>query len=147
MSVMKAAAVVLMFLVISFRSCGEAEGHTEVELWLDPLYAEGTLYMNPVVTYEGSDEAEFEFSQTIAMITRVEDEDGIIFMIEDSGEEFLVNEVLYSGEEIEGDTLELDLLPGMYEVHIEAEYGLKPAGETSFEEYEHKMKQKIDIRD
>ncbi|UTR08683.1 hypothetical protein MM300_12010 [Evansella sp. LMS18] len=144
---MKAAGVVFMLLsAITFRSCGEAEGHTEVELWLDPLYAEGTLYMTPVITYEGSDEAEFEFSQTIAMITRVEDEDGIIFMKEDSDGEFLVNEVLYSGEEIEGDTLELDLLPGMYEVHIEAEYGLKSAGETSFEEYEHKMKQKIDIR-
>ncbi|WP_078592714.1 hypothetical protein [Evansella clarkii] len=144
---MKAAAVVLMFLVISFRSCGEAEGHTEVELWLDPLYAEGTLYMTPVITYEGSVEAEFEFNQTIATITKVEDEDGIIFLKEDSDGEFHVKEVLDSGEELEGDTLALELLPGIYEVHIEAEYGLKTAGEPAFEEYGHQMQQKIDIRD
>ena len=145
---MKMFAVMFMFLsVITFRSCGEAEGHSYVDLRLDPVYIGETIYLTPVVTYNGIDPGTMEYNHSIARIEKViNDSEEVVYENKGSGTEYIMNAVLENGEEEPGETVELKLEPGLYEVHLIADYKMQHDNGAEDTDHHHKMRQTIEVK-
>ncbi|SDZ12046.1 hypothetical protein SAMN05421736_106149 [Evansella caseinilytica] len=148
---MKELAVVLVVLsVISLKSCNEAPSHEEVELKLLPSYVDGVLYLTPVISYLGDGAATCWYSDAVAWIEKVTDENGTVIYeqeaLENSGEH---RSVITDEDNLPGLTAEIKAEPGMYEVWLNADYYLEEGEqleEMPEKRYSHKIKQKIEVK-
>ncbi|UTR13365.1 hypothetical protein MM221_11990 [Salipaludibacillus sp. LMS25] len=147
---MRSLSVIIMVLsVITFRSCDDLKPHDDVTLELDAIYSGGTLYLTPYIVYEGEDEATFQFGSSIAWIDKVQHEGEMIYEYEGEPVDVDQQTTMEHEDERGGFTIELAVEPGLYEVHMTANYfmyidewqeeGLPP-------EYGHFKIQTIDVQ-
>ncbi|SDO32988.1 hypothetical protein [Alkalicoccus daliensis] len=131
--------------VITLQGCNEAGAHEEVTLSLAPEYSGGTLYVSPVVTYEGEEEAVFQFGHSIARIVEIREEDELLFEGEEEDVDVDQQTTMEEDDERTGYTVELDVEPGIYTIKAEAEYHIVTA-ENELEKYRHELQQKVEVQ-
>lgn len=135
--------LLLSLSVITFRSCGDLEGHENVELEVNPVYSGGVLSVTPYVLYDGEGEATFKFGSNIAWIDKIESEDEIIYEYEGETIEVDQQTTLETEDQRNGFAVELELEPGTYEVYMSANYFIKNESDEQNEEFEEHLHKKI----
>ncbi|ADU28582.1 hypothetical protein [Evansella cellulosilytica] len=146
---MKSLSVIFVLLsMITFRSCGEAQAHSDVTLTLTPSYVEDTLYLTPVITYLGDNLTTFIYVNEMAYIERVEtDEEEVIYEHDDSGFDVDQRLELDEEDEVAGNTVVLEgIEPGFYVVHLVADFSTE-LEEGMEQDFSHRMRQTIEVRD
>ncbi|QKS70160.1 hypothetical protein FLK61_25665 [Paenalkalicoccus suaedae] len=141
--------------VITFRSCGDAGPHEDVRFTVEPIYAEGTLYVTPVLTYRGEEDLLFQYEDDIAWVTSITNanDEELYVRAEDETEDqadALSAEVrLAEDEEARGETIQVEVDPGQLEIYIEAAYSVTreegQADERTQDHY-HEIRQLIDVQ-
>jgi len=129
--------------VITFRSCGDLEGHESVQLEVNPVYSEGVLSLTPSVLYEGEGDATFLFGSTIAWIDKIESEEEIIYEYESEPIELNQQTMLETDDRRNGFVVELEVEPGTYDVYISANYFIENNSHEQNEELEEYFHEKI----
>jgi hypothetical protein len=135
--------------VITFRSCGDLEGHENVQLEVNPVYSGGVLSLTPYVLYEGEEEETFEFGSNIAWIDKIENGEEVIYEFEAETLDIDQQTTLEKGDQRNGSRVELELGPGSYDVYMSASYFIKhDLNEDSGEpmEYFHEKIQTVEIQ-
>ena len=121
--------------------------HEDVELTFSPVYSNGMLKLTPVVTYIGEDPAIFTYEGSIARVESVKSDEDVLYEYKE-GEQLLseVRSTLEKDDERYGNTIELEVEPGMYHVYVIAEYWLQYDEEGKKERYYHTLKQTIEVK-
>ncbi|PYZ92072.1 hypothetical protein CR194_17930 [Salipaludibacillus keqinensis] len=147
---MKLMTLVLISLsVITFRSCGEAVGHDDVDLDIDTVYAGGVMSLTPYVDYEGEEEAVFEYGSQIAWINKIEQDGEILYEYEGDPGNVQQDILLETDGQHDGETVELEVEPGIFDIHMTAHYFFTNDQSESNEtvsEYSHEKMQKVEVQ-
>lgn len=149
---MKLSLLIIALLpVITFRACDDLQAHDDVSLELDTVYSGGELSLTPYVLYSGEEDATFRFGSSIAWIDKVKKDDDVIYEYEEEAVDVDQTTTLENDEERTGFTVDLDVDPGIYEVHMTAQYILlngeeEMDGEDGLEEYKHTRTQSVEVR-
>ncbi|WP_096186757.1 hypothetical protein [Evansella halocellulosilytica] len=136
----------MLLTTISFQGCNGNQTHPDISLTLKPSYVGETLYLTPVLTYDGEGEATVVFENDIAYIN----------LVEIAGEEVYEHEVgdfevddqvlLEQGDEIAGRTVSFEAEPGEYEIYLIADFEMEHIGDN-MQSFTHELTQTIDVRD
>lgn len=131
--------------LITFRQCGGASEHTDIDLNVDPVYAGGVLSVTPYVVYEGEEATTFQFGNSIAWIEKITYGEDILYEYE--GEDVDVDQqtTLEEEDERKGFIVEVDTEPGKFEVHMVAEFMITPEDGQS-QEFRHERIQMIEVK-
>ncbi len=140
----------LSLSVITFRSCGDLEGHENVTLQVDPIYSGGVLSLTPYIVYEGEEDATFQFGSAIAWIDQIKQGEDVLYEYEEESVDVDQQTTLETDDERGGFTVDIEVEPGSYEVHMSANYFIQdPLNDENGEElqeYFHEKIQTIEIQ-
>ncbi|MBU9712834.1 hypothetical protein [Evansella tamaricis] len=139
----------ILLSMISIQSCTPSKSHEDIHLKLSPIYSDGVLYLTPVITYDGELPVTLYYGNTVAWIETVKKEDETIYTNEEHNLLLDHQSTLEQDDEREGETIELEVDPGTYEVVLKAVYSLSVNGETAElegEEYTHRLTQKLELK-
>lgn len=142
---MKALFTLIAASVITLQGCNEAGAHEEVAFSLEPEYSGGTLYVSPVVTYEGDEEAVFQFGHSIARIVEIKDGEEILYEGEIEDVDVDQQTTMEEGDERTGYTVEVEIEPGTYTIEAEAEYHIVTE-DDELVKYQHDLRQKVEVK-
>ncbi|UCZ53640.1 hypothetical protein LGQ02_02235 [Bacillus shivajii] len=133
----------LLLTSISFQACNGNQGHQEVILSLDPAFTGDTLYLTPVFTYDGVEEATVVFDNHITHIGAVYDNE--IYEYETGDIEVEKKKLLQKGVQLLGRTVMVNVEPGKYEVNLVAGYEMEQV-EGHIQTFTQEISRTIDVR-
>ncbi|WP_416148516.1 hypothetical protein ACM26V_19955 [Salipaludibacillus sp. HK11] len=143
---MKLLSVLFISLsMITFRSCSDLEGHDDVTLEVQPVYSGGELSLTPYILYEGEEEKTFYFGSNIAWVDKIKSGDEILYEYDEGTVNVDQQTTLETDESRGGFPVELEVEPGIFEVHISASYFLDDETKEGHVEYFHEKIQRIEI--
>ncbi|MDG5787989.1 hypothetical protein QA612_10860 [Evansella sp. AB-P1] len=145
---MKLVSIAIIFLsIITFRSCGEGQ-HPDVDLSLSPQYIEGVLHLAPVLTYNGEGPLTVTYKDSIAWIDLVEHEGDVIYEHIKGNIDINHQSILEKDNDRKGNILELEINPGIYDVHLISDFYVIESGEETERRtnYNQKIIQTIEVK-
>ncbi|RKL65129.1 hypothetical protein CR203_22545 [Salipaludibacillus neizhouensis] len=143
---MKFVSLTFIFLsLITFKQCGGASEHEDIDLNINPVYSGGSLSATPYIIYEGEDPTTFQFGSSIAWIEKITLDDEVLYEYE--GEDVDVDQqtTLEEDGERTGFTVEVDTEPGSFDVHMVSEFMVETeAGEL--QEFRHQTIRTVEVK-